>query len=323
MMSHSISVIVPAYKPSSFQFLRDSYEANKDINAEWIVIDDGSGAEYDSMFESADLSFATVMRQPENVGQAAARNIGFARSSGTWIKFLDADDRLDQEHLAALLAAPLNEKKIPFAPTKHVFASGDSWINNSWRDLKCDSNSQLARLLCKPFLHHCGALYSRELLEILGGYEPSLVTDEDGDLLIRALMAGYVFVPVEEVNYLYFHFGSSKRVSTDVGRMKLDSRLTVCDRLEASFDSTAEPMPDVIRRALALRMDKIAMAFWQDQREIAEVTLERAKTLCPDYLKFERMPLRILRKLGGLGAVNAITTGYRCLRGRPSGGMQG
>jgi glycosyltransferase involved in cell wall biosynthesis len=48
----AISVIIPAFRPSDFAALARSIAENRDADAEWLVIDDASGSEYDSVFAS-------------------------------------------------------------------------------------------------------------------------------------------------------------------------------------------------------------------------------------------------------------------------------
>ena len=321
----TLSVITPAFRPRDFDALTRSMANNRAVDAEWIVVDDGSGSDYDSVFAKLEDTPARVMRLGKNRGQGAARNAGLTKARGRWIKFLDTDDELDAGHLKSLLKTTesVPENAIPFAPTRHVFAGGGTADNESWRGLEATPEAQLARLLHAPFLHHCGAIFPRDLLERLSGYDEGLVTDEDGDLLIRVLMAGYTFIPVESVHYLYVHHNDGDRVSSDGGTAKLAARLRVCDRAEAAFADTGQMMPQAVRHGLALRLDKIALSYWHEDRASARAVLERARALCPGYRVPGRWPLRILRALGGPEAVLAATEVFRSLRGRPKGGMQG
>jgi glycosyltransferase involved in cell wall biosynthesis len=320
---HHLSVIVPAFRPTDFQALRISMASNADVDAEWIVVDDGSGPDHASAFSQLDHTQARILQLPENCRQATARNAGLAQAKGKLIKFLDADDQLDQGHLAALVTAAQASPAdaIPFAPTKHVMANGSSWVNNSWRDLQPTAEAQLARLLYAPFLHHCGTLFSRSLLMQLGGYDETLITDEDGDLLIRVLLSGAYFLPVPEVNYHYIHHNSAERVSADAGPAKLAARLRVCTKVEEAF--ATRPMPPAVRHGLARRLEKIALSYWDQDRPAARAALARARRLSPGYQPLGPWPIQLLRRLGGPSAQRAAASLWRRLRGRPAGGAQG
>lgn len=316
----TISVIIPAYRPRDFDALARSMAGNAEAEAEWIVVDDGSGPEFDDVFDRLPDG-VRVLRQAQNRRQAAARNAGLAVAAGDWIKFLDADDRLDEGHLAALLAATHQHgNAIPYARTKHVFEGRKSITNTSSRDLPNDPQAQFIRQLVRPFLHHCGALFPRTLLNGLGGYDESLVTDEDGDLLLRILQAGHHFVPVDGVEYHYRHHSAGDRVSADDDIQKLESRIRTCDKVQANFDAA---IPPDVSRALAQRMDKIAMTYWPAFPNESRQLVDRARALSPGYTPDMRLPLRLMRRVGGPKLVFAVTGLYRRLRGRPTGGAQG
>lgn len=309
----AISVIIPAFRPKSFSGLAASKAANEGSDTEWIVIDDGSGPEFDSVFSVLPAG-VKLIRQSENRGQGAARNAGLSVAKGRWIKFLDADDGLDTGHLATLLAAAesLPDGAIPFAPTSHVFANGRTSLNSSWRDLAADPAAQYLRMLVRPFLSHCGALFPRELLRNLRGYDEDLTTDEDGDLLLRVLKAGHHFVPVDGVRYLYIHHNAAPRVSTDDNIAKMQARIRVCDKVEAAW---TEKMPDEVAYALAQRMDKIAVSYWPVFPEEARGLLERAQLLSPGYRPDINRTLRLLRAAGGPSFVSVARLLFRRLKG--------
>lgn len=315
-----ISIIVPVYQPADFDAVCASMAVNAGVDAEWIVVDDGSGQHFDHVFESLPSS-VVVIRQSNNLRQGAARNTGLAQAKGRWVKFLDADDRLDEGHLMALLAEAkrLLENAIPFASTKHVFANGMTLVNDSWRDLPSDPHGQYCRQLVRPFLHHCGALFPRHLLERVAGYDEGLVTDEDGDLLLRVLKAGYYFVPVEGVHYLYIHHSKAPRVSADDDINKMQARIRVCEKVEVEW---GHGIPIDIRHALAQRIDKIAIAYWRAFPDQARALLNHAKKLAPGYRPDMRAPLRLLRATVGPNMVVIATRLYRRLRGLPAGGRQ-
>lgn len=317
-----ISVIIPAYRPTSFAALKGSMVANADADAEWIVVDDGSGAKFDVIFTELEGTGARIIRKAENHKQGAARNLGLIQARGCWIKFLDADDGLDQGHLAALLAAAQAAPKqaIPFAPTQHTFPNGVILTNDSWRDLPADPNAQFLRLLVRPFLHHCGALFPRSLLERLGGYDENLITDEDGDLLLRVLREGYYFTPVESVHYFYIHHENGSRVSSDDNVAKMLARIRTCEKVLEEFDET---IPDDLATAIAQRMDKIAMSYWASHPAEAKSLLKRARSLSSSYRPEMRSSLAVLRSLGGPSLALAAQRAYRRLKGRPEGGAQG
>ena len=60
-----------------------------------IFVDDGSTDNSYQLLEAAlkDVPFAYKLIKKENGGAASARNAGLRASTGTWIAFVDSDDR--------------------------------------------------------------------------------------------------------------------------------------------------------------------------------------------------------------------------------------
>src|SRR3954469_14899324 len=98
----SVAVVIPCYKQANY--LPDAIQSVLDQThdrVEIVVVDDGSP---DNTREVA-ARYATVryVRQ-ENQGLASARNTGIRESVSPYLVFLDADDRLLPNALAAGLA---------------------------------------------------------------------------------------------------------------------------------------------------------------------------------------------------------------------------
>lgn len=315
-MPTNISVIIPVYRPKNLDALKRSIKANAAADVEWIVVDDGSGPTFEEVLSELEADTVMVVRLPKNGRQGAARNEGLARANGAWIKFLDADDELDVGHLRSLLEVSRSSTGIAFAPTRHIYANGTYIDNDSWVGIQSDSAAQLERMIHSPFLSHCGALFPRDLLLQIGGYDESLVTDEDGDLLLRILQTGAHFVGVPSVRYHYHHNVGEERVSNDVGEEKLRSRIRVCEKLQQSYKNSDMEMPATVKRALALRLDKIALSFWKNERETARNILAQAQEISPGYTSSVGPIKHFVRCAGGPGLTIAIANLYRKLRRR-------
>lgn len=317
-----VSVITPAYDAADdivSTVACMNAQAGRDF--EWIVVDDGSvtsgGRSLVSAVAKANCA-TTVLRLARNCGQALARNTGLRHAQGRFVAFLDAGDELEPTHIATLLRLAErseSERLLPFAPTCHVFAGRGCEIrNNTFRHLPQTSDKQLATFLEAPFFSHCGALYPAELLRSIGGYDPELATDEDGDLIIRILLRGWRFFPVPELSYIYRHSPRGKRVSRDDTLAKSTARRGVCEKLIAHYEGRNEEMPDAVRRALCKRIDALAVRS-SARRSEAESLLHLATSLDPNYSWSGRMPERVLRRAFGMKAAYEAMTWLRRVRG--------
>lgn len=320
MQTPEISVIVPAFRPKDFTDLRFSMTSNAGTAAEWIVVDDGSGSGFDLHFAALEAEGVRLVRLDSNRRQAAARNAGLAAARGKWVKFLDADDRLESGHLSALLDAAQKleasgaRDTIPFASTRHVYPSG-KWVENlSWQGLEDNAETQLERMIHAPFLHHCGPIYPRALLERIGGYDETLVTDEDGDLLLRLLQTGVRFRPVPGVSYVYQHHDAEGRVSRDDVPEKIAARLRVCDKLQAAVKASAGGVNPALAQALAIRLDRIALSAYPLDKGLSRQIIERAEVLAPGHRYGGSWPVRLAWKWGGPGSAIAVQRALQWLR---------
>ena len=126
------SIIVPIYNAAPYlRQCLDSLLAQTVTDWEAILVDDTSGdesAEIAAEYVRKDARF-TLLQQPHNQGQSAARNRGLAQAKGEYVAFLDSDDWWEKDYLAQHLAA-INgcdmvqsgyRRIAPFPPYGHPF----------------------------------------------------------------------------------------------------------------------------------------------------------------------------------------------------------
>jgi glycosyltransferase involved in cell wall biosynthesis len=98
----SVSAVIPAYNEAArIASAIACVRAQSEPAAEIVVVDDGSS---DATADIAAAHGARVLRK-SNGGLASARNLGLREARGSWVAFLDADDRWWPEKLAQLRAA--------------------------------------------------------------------------------------------------------------------------------------------------------------------------------------------------------------------------
>lgn len=153
----------------------------------------------------------------------------------------------------------------------------------------------------------------------LQGYDETLVTDEDGDLLLRILLNGHYFVAVDHVFYEYVHHSEAIRVSSDDSLEKMLSRIVVCNKI---LDSFVEPIPEDISYALTQRMDRISLSYWENFPSKSCELLSVAQEISPYYKPDSRALLKLLRRIGGPSLVVKTQKLKNFLYGRPKGGNQ-
>ena len=110
-----VSVVVTAYRPDEGlitavrSILTQSWR-----NVEVVIVDDASPPEYDGTLQRA-LALGDrirLVRQPENMGTYAARNVGLDASGGEFVAFQDSDDWSHPRRLELQVMPLLTEKRL-------------------------------------------------------------------------------------------------------------------------------------------------------------------------------------------------------------------
>lgn len=206
-----VSVVIPTHNYARFlgDALRSLQEQTMD-SWECIVVDDASVDETRDVVLDLMKTEDRVryQRLPQNQGPSAARNRGLDLATAGYIQFLDADDRIEAEKLQAhstfLDANP--EVGIVYGPyayfrTETPDATVNSLKGKLTRPLMDPVSGSGPTLLERLGLHNImpinAALFRKELLRKVGGFDEEIRGCEDWNLLIHSVIAG------ASIAYLY------------------------------------------------------------------------------------------------------------------------
>lgn len=179
-----VSVVIPCHGHARYlgdaivSAQRQTHEA-----IEVVVVDDGSP---DDTAEVASRHDGVVLVRQANAGLSAARNAGLAAASGDLVVFLDADDRLRPDGVAAGVRELEAQPAFAFVAGSHVRVDDAGHqlpvSHGHWAE---DDDAYTALLRSNWIGMHAAVLYRREAVEEAGGFEPSLDACEDYDLYLR------------------------------------------------------------------------------------------------------------------------------------------
>lgn len=212
-----VSVIIPNFNYANFvgeaieSVLNQTYG-----DIEIVVVNNGST---DSSLEILDKYKNRIcLVDQENLGQSGARNAGLARATGSYIAFLDADDYWEPKKLE--MQIPLLDKS-----TELVYCG-----INGFRD---GSQNKVSIWLPKfrgncssAFIEYPGvsivvsgestAVFTRSLLERVGGFDPTLNSAAGWDFFRRcSKFTNFEFVAEPLTNYrLHSNNMSNSSIST-------------------------------------------------------------------------------------------------------------
>jgi len=188
-----ISVIIPNYNRASL--IGDTIEnmlAQSLAPSEVIVVDDGSTDNSRDVIRSFGSRVRLIAQ--ENQGPGAARNAGFAASTGEFIQFMDSDDLASRNKLAMQLAA-LESSEADFAYCSWVrteIGRGEmAFVGPVMQSQVLPDWKPMLEWQMGPWcLVFQNCLFRRSILEQAGQFRTDLISSEDSEYLVRILLAG-------------------------------------------------------------------------------------------------------------------------------------
>jgi glycosyltransferase involved in cell wall biosynthesis len=261
----AISVITPAHNTAEFidSAIRSALTQTV-ADLEVIVIDDGST---DATGEVADVCRAAddrvrILRNPNPLGVSAARNRAMAAARGQFFAFLDSDDEWMPTFLEVQLEA-FREFSDAAVVNGNALNLRGPLDGRPFRP----PTTRPRRISLLEMLEHEDALsimsvFRREVFETIGGFDQSLVTNEDYEFWLRAAVAGFVFVQTPQPLVRYRRRADSAsadelKMIEGIGPVLARAR-TWCDERPTERAAIDRQIARFERDALALRA-KIAL----------------------------------------------------------------
>ena len=204
-----VSVVITCHNHG--RFLRDAVDSvsrQTFRDFEIIVVDDGSVDETPTVV--ANLQGIHCIRQ-DHRGLSAARNTGWQSSRGTYLVFLDADDRLLPDALQSGVGHVQAHPTAAFVSGHYVMIDADG-VQGAKNDSPCVTSDHYGALLRSNYIGmHATVVYRRETLSQFGGFDPSLPACEDYDLYLRIARLAPVVCHPDVVAEYRWHGGNMSR----------------------------------------------------------------------------------------------------------------
>lgn len=273
-----ISVIVPVHNAEAYLAQTVGSALDQSVPPlEILLIDDGS----------TDGSLALAQRlaagAPDRIrvwsqaqsGAAATRNRGADLASGDALMFLDADDLMAPDTLAALATALESQPGAAIAacPWRRLDKVGADWVTRpaSCRPRRPDP---LSGWLTGWYYPPCALLWSRTAYRQTGGWDEAIGVNDDGDLMMRALILGVPLIETVAGRSYYRRLpqGQTSLSGQRYSRRGLQDRLAVLDKIRHWLDEAgrlpayADPLAEAYRRLAREAPDHADLARIARQR---------------------------------------------------------
>lgn len=214
-MSRKVSVIITCYNYGQYldEALDSVYNSNYD-NFEVIIVNDGSDDinTIDKLNDIKKRGYKNLsILDQDNSGVVKARNNGFKLSTGGYVVFLDADDKIDRNYISKCAQALDSNPSISFVYTDSIFF-------NEKKQVKIfNLEYNFYSLLFRNYIP-ITSMIRREAFSSVGGYKQC--NYEDWELYINLAENGFIGYYLNEYLFFYRIHGNSKQKKDDIDKEK-------------------------------------------------------------------------------------------------------
>jgi glycosyltransferase involved in cell wall biosynthesis len=210
-MTLKVSVVIPVYnRPDLLQRAVKSVSRQSFTPFEILVVDDGSTPAVGPLkdFNSIDVK---VLRNEQNKGVSAARNLGIREANGDWIALLDSDDEWMEEKLQKQI------QHIEQHEGLHAVHTGEKWIRNGNEVIPPAYLNKSPDNLWERSLQHClicpsSVLLHKSIFQSIGLFNENLPVCEDYEFWLKLLLHNEIGLVEEKL--VLKHGGHSDQLST-------------------------------------------------------------------------------------------------------------
>ena len=236
----TLSIIIPIYNTKDYLYdcLQSVYNSIKKINAEVILVDDGSddgSSEIAQYFKNTHKCFKYF--RTEHNGVADARNYGVSKACGKYIGFVDSDDIvINFMYEKLLVSAEMNNADIAIIDAER-FNSYKTWGSVLHRKTFDNIDSGVVHIKTNPFLVYDSTVWNkiirRHFWENRKFCFPKGYLYEDVAISIPLHYEAKKVVAVREIGYRWRdREGSNKSITQNTHLVRnLNDRLYVLDLL--------------------------------------------------------------------------------------------
>lgn len=307
------SIVITCYNLAEFVAQAiDSALAQTYPAVEVVVVDDAStDASGEVIATYGDR--VRALRLEANGGAPHARNHGARAARGEWLLFLDADDFIAPDTVAALVEAARGAPgQVAACAWEFLLRRDGGWEPYVAQRPLVPSADPLAGWLRGHWVPPCAVLYPRALYQAAGGFDEALRRNDDGDLAMRCFAAGAGLVEARGGRGFYRrHLATRASLSTDNrSSAALWSQARVFDKLTGQLDRQGRLAG--YRALIETQYGNIALhALTVGEHEVARACLERGGAGAMEVVRPRSLKGRLLAAALGLHGKYRVTRTLR------------
>lgn len=261
-----VSIIITCYNQANFIKSAIESAVNQSYGPiEIIVVNDGSTDNSLDIIQAISSREKIFIATTTNGGPAFARNAGLKYANGEYISFLDGDDLYLPNRLKVHIDFLMSNYNvdISYSETQYFYNQQKNSFNIKKRP---QINGDIFRKLIRGnFIPTNAFVIKSSMLRKIGGYDESLRTHEDWDMLLRLSLAGARFGHIDQITQLVrIH----KENITKNRRLMVESEIAVMRKIwKINLSSEQE---NYLNKALfPIGLDVISeLLFLNDRRSI-------------------------------------------------------
>lgn len=232
-----VSVVIPAWNEETF--IGEAIESvltQEGVDVDVLVVDDESTDR--TVERTGTFGERVALIRTERGGACRARNLGARRSRGDFLFFLDADDFIGPGTLLGLVDALRGRRNpsIAICPWRFWKPAGGGWTAvRPPFEFEPPDLGPLSGWISGWWVPTCAVLWPRAVLDRVGPWDERLVANQDGDLMMRALLAGARLVRSGSGMGYYRKGHRPESASSSLSAEAFRSRVLVMRKVEAAL----------------------------------------------------------------------------------------
>ncbi|WP_158233426.1 glycosyltransferase [Reichenbachiella sp. 5M10] len=268
-----VSVIIPSFnREALITETLQSVSNQTYTNWECLIIDDGSTDGTKVVvhsFVDKDSRFKWVERHREPKGAPTCRNIGIEISEGEYVIFLDSDDLLADFCLEKRVEHFRLNPTLDFVVFNILgFKKKPGDYNLLWNVLDKDEDDLYRFLISDTPWATPSAIWKKDSLIRLGGWDVNAKNWQDWEFHIRALIAGYSYIKIDSKEDCFFRCDHEEiAISKNERQIQhLKSRVSTLNNLSSVLHRSNVSNPQYTE-AIALQYFRICVFLKEQEAE--------------------------------------------------------